>query len=515
MTVLLSVICSSIGAQYAHFDPNYGPGGIVFSATSPSESDGRYGGCLDAQGRILQFGSSLIPTSGTQQISSIIRFLPEGQPDHSYGTNGRLIIPGVLMHTGALLPSGKIMTHHLAGSQYQLLRLTPDGIPDTTFGTGGFMPVPFPNLEHWAPMVTTSDGRIIFGYDPSSAYHTFYVTMIREDGTLDTAFAEQGLFTAPAGIRGWVHRVVEDAHGNFLVGGAFGPVDGSLAAGLFRLTPSGVLDTTFGENGFTRYGDLGVNSSGVVSAILLEPDGSFIVGGSRRIGNAGVVVTMAKFLANGALDPSIPNNGSPLPPFANEPRRLHVYDLARDRDGRIMAFGQLRSESGMPSKQPAWACFDPTFMLDTAFGDQGLLRVEGTSFMNFEGWILTMANGDLVANSYFARPGSNQGLGGITRLSHDLSTASEEKVPIDRTGAYPNPAIDHIIIPADGAERPASFTIHDLTGRSVLSHQLGSKVVGPNGFRVDLPDLMPNGVYLLTCRSGADRERTIRFVVHR
>lgn len=103
-------------------DPTFGNSGHVLV----SSEDEAKGLAIDAEGRVLLAGGQ-----------RVLRFLPDGTLDSSFGSAGTVLLAGQELHAVGIQPDGKIL---LAGSQdgaASLTRLQADGTPDTGFASQG------------------------------------------------------------------------------------------------------------------------------------------------------------------------------------------------------------------------------------------------------------------------------------------------------------------------------------------------------------------------------------------
>ena len=151
---------------------------------------------LQPDGRIVVSGT---PVGAAH--TDVLRFDANGLPDNSFGGSGRLTILGSDLGQGlALQPDGKLV---LAGtvvnpvspatSRFLLRRLNADGTPDTGFGASGVVDTALSQNAGAGGVALQADGRIVVvGTRAFSANSNFVVARYGVDGTLDTAFGEDG-----------------------------------------------------------------------------------------------------------------------------------------------------------------------------------------------------------------------------------------------------------------------------------------------------------------------------------
>jgi uncharacterized delta-60 repeat protein len=145
--------------------------------------------------------------------------------------------------------------------------------------------------------------------------------------------------------------------------------DGDKKIVLYRLLPSGAMDTSFDFDGVAAY-DFGGADDGF--AIALQPDGRILVAGT--MGSAAVVARVwqdgTNFDTGGQQA-----HGLALPPGANE----LTSSLAVQSDGKLLVAGEVRSPVGTWS-----AAFLSRFLadgqIDASFGVGGTTLTFGGAF---------------------------------------------------------------------------------------------------------------------------------------
>mgnify|MGYP002073842743 CR=1 FL=1 len=94
---------------------------------------------IQPDGKILAAGTAASVSWGLYPAFTLLRYLPDGSLDPSFGESGAVSVPNGILRSMALQADGKIVA---AGTTYpqsgiQVLRFLPDGAPDPTFGTAG------------------------------------------------------------------------------------------------------------------------------------------------------------------------------------------------------------------------------------------------------------------------------------------------------------------------------------------------------------------------------------------
>lgn len=160
-------------------------------------------------------------------------------------------------------------------------------------------------------LLKQSDNKVILYGNFTSIDGTTrnYIARLNADGTLDTTFDPNP--------NSYVTSAVLQSDGSVVLGGAFttlAPNEGTTSVGrnyLARVTSAGAVDTAYNPN---------VNAT--VNALLLQPDGKVVAGGSFTTAqpNSSTIATgrnyIARFNTDGSLDTFDPNANNPVSSLA-------------------------------------------------------------------------------------------------------------------------------------------------------------------------------------------------------
>jgi uncharacterized delta-60 repeat protein len=147
--------------------------------------------------------------------------------------------------------------------------------------------------------------------------------------------------------------------------------------GLARFTANGSLDRTFGRGGQVTTEFFATPLAGVHEAddaVLLQPDGKLLVGGSARQGQNRFALTetaIARYNANGSLDTSFGSGGKVLANGIDS-----VAALALDAAGDIFAVGGSKIAELSPSGQFD-ASVTPAPITSSLHGGQNAIAANG------------------------------------------------------------------------------------------------------------------------------------------
>jgi uncharacterized delta-60 repeat protein len=179
---------------------------------------------LQPDGKIVVGGSiSIIGINGN---SALARFLPNGQPDDTFGTNGKLTLTfsdgSISM---ALQPDGKFILVGRTGGDFAVARLTTAGGFDNTFGAGGKVTT---SIEAGTDVATDvkiqQNGKIVVaGYssDINNTNRNFALARYNPDGSLDVSFDGDGKAITDFGnnTNDFINGVALLADGKIVAGG--------------------------------------------------------------------------------------------------------------------------------------------------------------------------------------------------------------------------------------------------------------------------------------------------------
>ncbi|MCS6926252.1 MAG: delta-60 repeat domain-containing protein [Candidatus Binatia bacterium] len=147
-----------------------------------------------------------------------------------------------------LQADGKIVVAGHAAGGFVLVRYQPDGSLDPSFGTGGTVTTAISGTGDFASaLAVQADGKLVVaGYVSMAPQYSIALLRYNPDGTLDTAFGENGKVTT--GDSHVASGLALQADGKIVVAGSFN--DGANNEFLLlRYDPDGGLDPTFGIDG--------------------------------------------------------------------------------------------------------------------------------------------------------------------------------------------------------------------------------------------------------------------------
>jgi uncharacterized delta-60 repeat protein len=293
-------------------DPSFGSGGEVVTPFAPGHAEAQ-AVAMDAAGRIVLVGFADGNPGPEPRDFAVVRYNPDGSLDSTFGVGGRATIPisagNDVAKAVVIDSSGRIVVAGYAfngsNNDFALVRLNPDGTPDASFGSGGKVTTPIGTSTDQAHgVVIDPSGRIIAaGYSSSNGDEDFALVRYNADGTPDGSFGSGGTVTTNIGDTDFVNAVTLDAVGRVVVVGVAVAVNTGFAVA--RYTTTGALDPSFGTGGIVQIPAI---TAGVASAVAIDGSGRIVVAGHSFA--EGTDIALARFLPSGVLDTSFGHSGT-------------------------------------------------------------------------------------------------------------------------------------------------------------------------------------------------------------
>ena len=287
--LVLGATAASASAAPGGRDPSFNGTGLVdvWGMAQTFVTPVARAATVQPDGKIVIVGQQSDPMTGNYDFA-IVRLNPNGSYDQSFGSGGmvRLSMGSVADQADAvqLLPDGSVIVAGQTAAGAGVLKLTAAGAPAGTFGTGGKVIVPGTSFLR----LTISNGRPVLL-------------------ALDSAGRGE----------------------------------------LVRLTPTGMLDASFGGTGIVpAQFHPGSGEDEAQTGLMAGPAGSVIVGGYDSPGSIGDHFALERFTDSGGRDSGFGtggivdiNEGTPGP--GSDLPINTISDLAAAPDGSILAWGNI------------------------------------------------------------------------------------------------------------------------------------------------------------------------------
>jgi len=341
----------------------------------------------------LVLGGYATTSSSPPDLAMVRTVSSQGAPDAGFGTNGKLRLGASTdaINDVAILADGRIV-YAARTSQTTLVigRLLSDGTADASFnGTGrrllaatAFISVG--SLLSTPKLLVQPDGKIVV---VTSAQHTIpdvqqvaAATRLNPDGTTDTTFGGQGTgygaYAPPNGPTSVAAAFVATrlSNGQLILAGYCLHNGGSGADALvFRLSADGVLDTTYGNNGYAFVAfDEGGSLDEYVTAVAVDSAARAVISLDINDAQGRGRAALARLTSSGQLDSTFGVGGRvDYETRASAPAE-YSNSVAVLRDGRILVAGTstLCGCGGQPDAGTL-TMFTSTGQVNRYFGEDG------------------------------------------------------------------------------------------------------------------------------------------------
>jgi uncharacterized delta-60 repeat protein len=256
---------------------------------------------------VVTYFTGVIPggTAFPPSPVALVRLDPDGRPDPSFGTNGRVTDNFPTPEHLAFEPGGKSvgLTRDVqSGNTFlTLTRYTSNFSLDPTFGNGGRAAAGSEPLGQTSQeyLATQADGKLVVVVAPIyRSGSTVLLERFTPDGLPDGTLGDgTGAVTAP--VPSSVSDVLVQPDGKILM--VLDPIAYNNNFMLVRFTAPGQPDPAFGTNGtvLIRFG----NQDSTAVAAALQPDGNIVVAGSLGYSYVSNATTSAVVRLFGAEPP--------------------------------------------------------------------------------------------------------------------------------------------------------------------------------------------------------------------
>lgn len=291
---------------------------------------------VDSANRVQAIGTS------TSFDFDVVRMTTNGTIESSFGASGEATIDfniGMAEAHGAAVDSqGRIIVAGYANNHPVVLRYLPDGQLDSTFGTGGKLTPNFGSQYDYVTSVAVdmTDRIILGGYLGDGFHFSCVVARLTLAGNLDTTFDSDGLKVFNIGlVNEAVDAITIDQMDRIVVAGVTVTNPSAAEQDVFvaRLTPAGELDSTFDTDG-TQTIHLGPFN--VTFCVEVDSLGRVIVGTTGTDGSSNFLAAI-RFTSTGAFDMSFDGDG--IATIDLSPIAEWISGIAVDSQDRVIISG--------------------------------------------------------------------------------------------------------------------------------------------------------------------------------
>lgn len=484
----------SASAQVGSYDPNFGVGGQWINDQSGNEEYDIY---TDAS----LLNNNMIMVSGYISVNKaggygvLNRFLTNGTPDSTFGTNGKITFDfgsnGTTSVFGVhVLPNQKII---MAGSRAlqnnvdgYVIRLNTDGSIDNTFNNGQLQVVDAGDADLVRMMKCMGNGKtVVAGRTNASGQTSVFVARVLPDGGMDNTFSDDGVavISAPNNQDFEFASIVVDDAGNVFYCGNLENHHGLVG----KLLPNGTQDLTFGTNGLK---EIIYANDCALTDIDLDADGNLVVSGYFNDGIVADGMTI-KLTTGGQYDNTFSGNS-----FADGYTTIFSHDILFSNclvtpEGYFMM--------GFYGSKMDAALHNTDGTMNGTMNASGYLELESIDpFYRYINQVIQLdQNRLLMVGSIDAITGQDGIMYALYYKEPTFNSVSENEKQL--LGIYPNPAVDEFQINNPTNEKVLSLEIIDMNGHTVL------RINQPNA-AVSVPESISNGLYHVHLKTANTQE---------
>ncbi|MFI5264468.1 MAG: T9SS type A sorting domain-containing protein [Candidatus Kapaibacterium sp.] len=253
------------------FNPSFGNAGKTILNWGGSDYPNSMFVTSDSNSFIFLAGAS--GQSGGDMIPAIFKFRKKGIPDSGFGGDGHVALRYDSGSGGEFTMVTSVSTKFLAAGRavanspkshdgFCAMRFLPDGRLDSSYGIEGKAIIPdtnfFLKLHSVFSFLTTNASLTFIGVlsdNIDSSHSTIVLGRINPKGFPDSSFGKNGLlttgntFSSLSGI-----SIVAGIQPDYKIVAALPPagIAGLMPVRLVRFTSEGIIDSTYGTNGFTN-----------------------------------------------------------------------------------------------------------------------------------------------------------------------------------------------------------------------------------------------------------------------
>ena len=356
-----------------NLDPTFDADG-KFTSFLGASTDKANAMLVQADGKILVAGNF-----GNTNFTSaaLVRYNPDGNLDTSFGDNGKALTgltavpkPVEFANAIAVQSDGKIIVAGSSNADFALWRYNADGNPDLSFGINGRTITAVSTATDIANAVAIqNDGKIVItGYAFAGTVSNFAVVRYNSNGTPDGGFGTGGIVITTINAshtRAAANAIAIQSDNKIVVGGYTGQVVGHTPFALARYNTNGSLDVSFDGEGTltTSFGTL----RNQVTALAIQNDNKILATGLT--GNGASEVAIARYNTDGSLDNGFGTGGMLTTSFG--PANNYSFANTMQADGKILIAGS----SGPPGSDFVLARYNTNGTPDNSFDSDGKLTL--------------------------------------------------------------------------------------------------------------------------------------------
>ncbi len=482
---------------------------------------------VQPDGKILMIGYADYGASQNERDFALVRFLPNGELDDSFGNGGKVLTDFDQSHDSGydavLQDDGKIIVVGVAETggpsfpdDIAICRYLENGDLDSSFGVDGKVLEDLDGKNDIANgIVLLDDGKFLVTglrmYQNNNEVDGF-IARYNSDGTRDLTFNQTGIknYNVYSNAPCYGEHIVVQPDGKIVVSGYTAAINPSQLRNIYvrRFDEDGNADFSFNQVGFQVFDFF--EKDDYVRDLVLQPDGKILIGGftltSFNPTNFDFIVV--RLNPDGTFDNSFSDDGTASYDFFG---RIDVNNsMLVQEDGKILLAGQTQTEE--EDFISTVARINPDGTRDETFGANGQI---------FNNFFVGNTSTSESATSILFQPDNKIVLGGIARDdSGDNSDFTILRYLPDFTvgivefslesaaiNVYPNPIESELTLDYDLSEEEIlSIDLIDVNGKiiqTVVDRE--KRVKGNHQEKISLNPSLTAGNYFLILDNGVGK----------
>jgi uncharacterized delta-60 repeat protein len=376
--ILIFILLSfSAFSQPGNPDDSFGQGGKIITQLFPGSTESGQDIGLQPDGKIIA-----LAFFGNEHERILLRYTTSGSIDSTFGTNGMVVADNNLLnptnHSMVIDDSGRII---LLGYLYdqatgkdksKVMRFLPDGSIDPTFGSNGTFSGFFVRGNNVVNVITRQpDGKLVFA-GSRDYYDTLFIVRILPEGAMDVDFGINGLVTIPVepDDNYYIHSIAVDQDNNVILAGKFSNLyqDDIFC---YRFDEYGMPDFDFGNSGRIDLDFLQNDETSV--DIVPYSDHTILVSCTEKSGIGDFAVACLN--NDGSFNTSFGEQGKVIIDLNNNEEVDYCYSICIQNDQKILLTG-YSYYTYYQKDDFALVSLNPDGSRDADFGINGISQID-------------------------------------------------------------------------------------------------------------------------------------------